>query len=138
MVEHVLKLNAGEDLLIAIDQYCRKYNIEAGYIATGVGSLSKVSFRKGYERTTLTLEGGYEMISLSGTLSQGGMHVHMAVSDESFNVKGGHVKMGTIVRTTAEIIIIQLDNHELHRHKENLEGFKELHIIRIDASCNTQ
>ena len=136
MIEHVLKLQAGEDILLAIEQYAHKHNIGAGYIATGIGSLSRVSFRKGYERTTVTLEGGFEMISLSGTLSTGGLHLHMAISDSNFNLKGGHVILGCIVRTTAEIVLVQLDHHELSRHKDNLRGYKELHIVKISSACS--
>lgn len=136
MIEHVLRLKPGEDLLVSIDKYIKKHQISAGFIATGVGSLSKVAFRKGYERTSLILEGGYEMISLSGTISIGGMHIHMAVSDQEFNVKGGHVKLGTIVRNTAEIVIIQLDNHELRRDKDNIHGHKELNIRKVTNICS--
>lgn len=136
MIEHVLKLKPGEDLLQAIDQYVKKNNIEAGYIATGVGSLSQVSFRKGYERTSVILKEGFEMISLSGTLSVGGMHIHMAISDQNFNVKGGHVRLGTIIRTTAEIVIIQLDNHELRRDLDEMGRHKELHITKASTSCS--
>lgn len=136
MIEHVLRLKPGEDLLIAIEQYAKKHNIEAGYIGTGVGSLSHVSFRKGYERTSVSFEGGFEMISLSGTLSVGGMHLHMAISDAQFNVKGGHVTLGCIVRTTAEIVIVQLDGHELRRHKDHVQGYKELHIVKISSACS--
>lgn len=136
MVEHVLKLKPGQDLLIELDKYCKKYNIEAGYIGTGVGSLSRVSFRKGYERTTLTLDGAFEMVSLSGTLSQGGMHIHMAISDEQFNVIGGHAKVGCIIRSTAEIVIIQLNDHQLRRHNQNVHGHKELHIVKVPVVCS--
>ncbi len=136
MIEHVLKLTPGEDLLIAMDHYCKKNNIESGYVATCVGSLSRIAFRKGYERTELILEGGFEIVSLSGTFSQGGMHIHMAVSDKDFNVKGGHAKVGCIVRSTAEIVIIQLDQHELRRHKDSAHGHKELHIVRRSNICS--
>ena len=136
MIEHVIKLKPGEDLLLAIDHYVSKHKIEAGYIATGVGSLSQVSFRKGFERTSVILDEGYEMISLSGTISVGGHHIHMAVSDRHFNVKGGHVRMGTIIRTTAEIVIIQLDNHELRRHKDELGTHKELHVTKVAITCS--
>lgn len=135
MIEHVLRLKPGEDLLLSIDKYVKKHQIEAGYIATGVGSLSKVAFRKGYERTSLIIEGGLEMISLSGTISIGGMHIHMAVSDQEFNLKGGHVKLGTIIRTTAEIVLIQLDHHELRRDKDNIHGHKELSIRKVPNIC---
>ncbi len=131
MVEHVLRLLPGEDLLETVDNYCKKYKIEAAFIGTCVGSLSQVSFRKGVTRHQLTLKGNYEIVSMEGTVSKGGNHIHASVSDLDFNVRGGHLMYGTVVQTTAELVIIELESYELSRSKDILSGFKSLKIREI-------
>ncbi len=133
MKEHVIRLLPGEDVLVGIDHYCFKHNIQSAYIASCVGSLSMVSFRKGYERTVFVQEGSFEIMSLNGTVSIGGNHIHMAVSKADFSVIGGHIKSGCIVRSTAEIVIVELENHELRRSKTEAHGYKELRIVRINT-----
>ncbi len=136
MVEHVLRLSPGEDLLGTIDAYCQKYHIEAGFIGTCVGSLSQVTFRKGVTRHLLTLNGSFEIVSMEGTVSKGGNHIHASISDLDFNVKGGHLMQGTIVQTTAEIVIIELESYELSRSKDILSGYKSLKVIQIREAKN--
>lgn len=136
MVEHVLRLLPGEDLLETVDDYCQKHNIEAAFIGTCVGSLSKVAFRKGVTRHKLTLRGNYEIVSMEGTVSKGGNHIHASVSDLDFNVKGGHLMYGTIVQTTAELVLIELESYELSRSKDIMSGYKSLKIREIRDAKN--
>ena len=133
MKEHVIKLVSKDDLVVELDQYCKKNNIEAAFIATCVGSLSRVIFRKGTTRDVLTLDDHVEIVSCEGTLSKTGMHIHMSVSDSDFQVRGGHIRSGSIVAGTAEIVIIELENFQLSRSPSDLKNFKELKIVRINA-----
>ena len=128
MVEHVLRLLPGEDFLETVDNYCLKQNIEAAFIGTCVGGLSQVTFRKGVTRERLTLKGNYEIVSMEGTVSKGGTHIHASVSDIDFNVRGGHLTYDTIVQTTAELVIIELESYELSRSKDLLSGYKSLKV----------
>ncbi len=128
MIEHVLRLLPGEDFLETVDAYCHKHNIEAAFIGTCVGGLSSVTFRKGVTRDRLTLQGSYEIVSMEGTVSKGGTHIHASVSDIDFNVRGGHLTYGTIVQTTAELVIIELESYELSRSKDLLSGYKSLKV----------
>jgi hypothetical protein len=50
--------------------------------------------------------GKFEIVSLSGTLSSSGHHVHMSIADCDGNVFGGHLMEGCLVRTTAEIVLV--------------------------------
>ena len=45
------------------------------------------------------------IVSMTGTLSRSGHHLHMSISDPECNVFGGHMLEGCIVRTTAEITL---------------------------------
>ncbi len=49
--------------------------------------------------------GELEILSLAGTLSPDGVHLHMAVADSSGTVIGGHLCAGSLVRTTAELVL---------------------------------
>lgn len=135
MQEHILKLLPGEDFIMSVFQYCKKHNIEGAYIGTCVGSFKRVVFRKGYDQTLFTLDGPFEIVSMEGTLSNKGMHIHTAVSDRNFKVYGGHIVSGTIVEHTAELIIIELSEHQLSRSKSNISGFKELQIQESSKAC---
>ena len=123
MKEHVVRLKPGEDFLEAISSYCSKHVIEAAYIGTCVGSLSTVTFRKGYTKTQMTLRGTYEIVSAVGTLSKGGHHIHMSVSDSDFQVLGGHIDRNTVVLTTVELVLIEF---ELVRTIDATTGYKTL------------
>ena len=135
MKEHVVRLLPGEDILERLEMYCRKFNIEAAYIATCVGSLSALKFRKGLDKKVLALTGNFEIVSMVGTLSKTYGHIHMSVSDTDFNVKGGHMTRGCIVHSTAEIVLVELEEHQLRRSKDEMSGYKELHIIRVNKVC---
>lgn len=137
MIEHVLRLLPGEDLLETVDTYCKKHQINAAYIGTCVGSLSQVVFRKGVTRHRLTLKGDFEIVSMVGTVSKGGNHIHASVSDLDFNVQGGHIMDGCIVQTTAELVIIELESYELSRSKDLLSGYKSLKIREIKEASNS-
>ena len=131
MKEHVLKLMPGDDFILQLDHYCKKYEIEAAYIGTVVGSLQKVSFRKGYNQVLSVMDGPFEVVSCVGTLSRNGMHIHLSVSDNEFKVHGGHVFKGCTVQSTLEVVIIELENHQLSRTKGEFTDFKELIISEI-------
>ena len=131
MKEHVIKVLPGEDLIIALDAYCKKHHIKAAYIATCVGSLSTVMCRKGRTKELFQMTGHFEIVSCVGTLSMQGMHIHMSVSNDDFAVFGGHVRPGSIVLGAAEIVLIELEHFELSRTQSDLKSFKELKIIRI-------
>ncbi|AMC93111.1 DNA-binding protein [Erysipelothrix larvae] len=133
MKEHVIRLMPGDDLIGALENYCQKYEIEAAYIGTCVGSLSQVRFRKGHSKTVNTIIGPLEIVSCVGTLSKGGNHIHASVSDEDFYVRGGHLVQGCIVQSTAEIVLVQLENYELSRSKD-VSGYKTLIINELQKS----
>ena len=138
MKEHIMRLMPGEDLILCIHNYCKKHGVKAGFIGTCVGSFQEVVFRKGYDHTLFTMDGPFEIVSMEGTVSTQGMHIHTAISDKSFKVYGGHLLSGSIVHTTAELVIIELENHELARSKGDLTGYKELKITEINNKCSDE
>ena len=73
-------------------------------------------------------QGHFEIVSLTGTLSINGSHLHMSVSDSTGRTFGGHLLEGNLVYTTAEIVIGT--SHELlfTREYDGTTEWKELQI----------
>jgi predicted DNA-binding protein with PD1-like motif len=71
----------------------------------------------------------FEILCLSGPLTQSGAHLHMAIADEHGHVVGGHVCYGNMVRTTAEVLLAQLTEWTLAREHDAKTGFNELVIL---------
>ncbi len=69
------------------------------------------------------------MLTLSGTLSTGGAHLHLSVSDETGRVIGGHLAYGCRVRTTAEILLAPLPDWRFSREPDPDTGYLEL-VVR--------
>jgi hypothetical protein len=73
------------------------------------------------------VQGPLEIVSLSGTVASfGGSHLHIAVSDDKGRVLGGHLKEGSIIRTTAEIVIGIMEGFAFHREIDPQTGYPEL------------
>ena len=129
MKHHVLRLTRGTDLRQGIEDYCQTNKIKAGGIVTCVGSLYHASIRLADGETVNQYDARYEIVSLTGTLSSNGSHFHISIANEDGNVIGGHVSYGCLVNTTAEIILVSLDDdYELSREFDEATGYNELVI----------
>jgi len=69
-----------------------------------------------------------EILSLSGTLSADGAHLHIAIADSSGAVIGGHLCSGSLVRTTAELVIGLLPEWQFRRERDPATSYPELAI----------
>lgn len=69
----------------------------------------------------------FEVLSLVGTLSSDGLHLHASLGDEEGEVRGGHL-IRAIVYTTAEIVIGDAPALTFSRDLDPRTGFKELAI----------
>lgn len=127
MKVHAVRLKPGQDLKLALQDYVKENKIKAGFILSCAGSLSKASLRFADE-THRQVTFDFEIITVSGTLSQDGLHLHMAVSDREGKVTGGHVKQGCIIKTTAEIILGEDESKIFSREFDFETKFKELRI----------
>lgn len=124
---HCFRLTQGSDLKKEIEEYTIKNKI-SGVILCSVGCLSKLTIRLADGKNILEKEGNFEIVSVTGTLSEDGVHIHISVSDELGNTLGGHLKDGCIVNTTAEIVIKVFDEIKLNREYDNNTGYCELII----------
>lgn len=131
MKPYVLRLRPGQDLKAAIDIFLVENEIAAGCIVTCVGSLRKASLRFANQETGTTLEGYFEIVSLTGVLSSSGSHYHIAVADEHGQVYGAHLLDGSEIYTTAEIVLLQVDEYKFERILDEESGYPELNPISI-------
>ena len=70
----------------------------------------------------------FEILSLQGTLSPDGAHLHISASDKDGKVWGGHLVDGCLIYTTAEILIAELTDYQFSRVQDKQTGFAELLI----------
>lgn len=70
--------------------------------------------------------GPLEIVSLCGSISADGAHLHMSVSNSSGEVVGGHVCAGCDVRTTVELLVAEVAGYTLSRELDPATGFREL------------
>ena len=119
------RLTKGMDLKEEIEKYSTNNNI-SGVLISSVGCLNKLVIRLADGESILKKDGNFEIVSITGTLSPNGVHIHISVSDEFGNTIGGHLKNGCIVNTTAEICLIVFENIKFGRKFDETTGYDEL------------
>jgi uncharacterized protein len=80
-----------------------------------------------------TWHGLFEIVALTGTLSQDGGHLHLAVADHQGRTLGGHLAEGCTVRTTAEVVLAADDRLVFAREHDPATGYDELVIRERDS-----
>jgi predicted DNA-binding protein with PD1-like motif len=121
-----LRLVLGDDLRTTLEDIARTRTPGAAFVLQGIGSLSVAQLRYAGADDPAELRGDLEILTLAGSLSPDGAHLHMSVSDRDGRVYGGHVAKGCIVRTTAEILVACLEEHQFSRETDPATGFPEL------------
>ena len=138
---HVLRLSPGDDLrsalVTAFAELSRVHGVKAGCVISCVGSLSRAVLRYAAEDRGTETFGPLELITLSGTLSTGGVHLHASIADAQGRMTGGHLMPGCVVRTTAEVVLALLPEWEFEREMDAATGFKELVVRRAWPSRAT-
>ena len=128
MKTYALRLCPDQDLREALDDFSNGYSIRAAVILTCVGSLKHAVLRMADENVIREFDEKFEIVSLVGTLSPDGNHIHMSLSDRGGKTIGGHLKKGCIIHTTAEIVIAECDGLSFSRECDARTGFDELVI----------
>ena len=127
-----LRLPPGADLRLALEAWMGEQQEQAGCLISAVGSLSLVQLRLAGATEATAIHGELEILSLSGTLSPDGSHLHIAVAGSSGTVIGGHLCAGSLVRTTAELVIGLLPEWRFRRELDPVTGHAELQISPQD------
>ena len=124
------RLKPGADLKNSIEVVVAEHSIRAGFIITCAGGLQQARVRmagaKPDSQNIQTFKADFEIVSLVGTISISGTHLHISFSDSKGNVIGGHLKEDTIIYPTAEIVLGIEETVEFVREMDIETGFKEL------------
>jgi predicted DNA-binding protein with PD1-like motif len=128
---HAFRLKPGEDLKAGIDSVVKRERISAGWIMTCVGSLTQTAIRYANQSGADSLSGHFEIVSLTGTVSVNGNHIHIAVSDSTGKTIGGHLMPGNTVYTTAEIVIGETKDLSFIREKDGTTPWPELQVRKV-------
>jgi predicted DNA-binding protein with PD1-like motif len=127
-----LRLKPGDDLRRELEAWMAEQQEQAGCVISAVGSLSLAQLRFAGAAEATAIRGELEILSLSGTLSPDGAHLHIAVAGSSGTVIGGHLCAGSLVRTTAELVIGLLPDWRFNRVLDPTTGDAELQISPQD------
>lgn len=129
-----LRLSPGDDLRASLEAAFRDRGLGAAFVLQGIGSLSAAQLRFAGLPEPTPLTGDLEILTLAGTLSLDGAHLHMSVSDAQGRVFGGHVAPGCVVRTTAEVLLALLPGQRFRREIDPSTGFAELVVRPADSA----
>jgi predicted DNA-binding protein with PD1-like motif len=125
---YAFRLKPGEDLQKGLEAMVQQNNINAGWINTCVGSLTDYKIRFANQPNADSGKGHFEIVSLVGTLSTNGSHIHLSISDSTGKTIGGHLMEGCKIYTTAEIVITASNRFDFNRIEDGTTPWKELQI----------
>ena len=128
---YVVRLDAGEKIVETLTALCERDAIGGGYFS-GLGAIAEAEIghfdpaSKDY--TWAKLSGPREIVSLHGNVTKVDgrpfIHAHIALGDEAFAVRGGHLKEA-VVSVTCEISLIRFRD-DIGRKKDAATGFLKL------------
>ena len=131
MKTHTFRLKPAQDLFDSIEAFVADKKIEAGCILSSVGSLTHATLRLANRSHYTEYEGHFEIVSMTGTVSTNGSHIHVSISDGDGVTIGGHLVSGCKIYTTAEIIIAEVNDVVYKRELiENDSGYEELVVYK--------
>ena len=122
------RLHRGDDLKRSIQDYAKKHGIKASVIVSGVGCLSRACIRDATGERSHTLAERLEIVSLTGTVGAERTHLHIALAREDLSVLGGHLLEGCTVNTTAEIVLLELEDVAFGAAYDADTGYDEITI----------
>lgn len=125
-----LRLLPGQDLRQALEKAAKQEWPLPAFVLAGIGSLDQCRLRFANEAIEASIPGPLEILTLSGSVSAAGAHLHMSVSDAEGRVYGGHVCHGNTIRTTGEVLLAQLPGWSMTREYDAVTGSNELLVAR--------
>lgn len=128
MQNYTFRLKSGQDLFDSIETFVKEKRIEAGCVLSGVGSLTYATIRLANREFSTAYDGHFEIVSITGTVSMYGSHLHISISDEDGRTIGGHFESGCKIYTTAEIVLAAFNNVVYKREFAEDSGYDELTV----------
>lgn len=123
-----LRLEPGTDLRLGLEALTRERGWPAAFVVAGIGSLRVTALRLADASAPTRLHEPVELLTLSGSLSPDGAHLHASVADAQGRVLGGHVAAGCEVRTTVELLLEVIESQAFAREHDARTGYAELKV----------
>jgi predicted DNA-binding protein with PD1-like motif len=97
---------------------------------SGIASLAVAQLRLAGRTEPSLLDRDLEILRLQGSLCLSGshIHIHITVADANGAVLGGHLCEGSVVRTTAQVLVARLPQWQLRRVLDPSTSCQELEI----------
>ena len=128
-----LRLKPGEDPMAALRDLQRRTGAQAMALVTCVGSLTRAMIRHANRSEGTEYRGHYEITSLVGTIDAQAEHLHLTIADPEGRAFGGHLLAGSSVYTTAEMVVLILDDLTFGRAPCPYSGYDELVVKESGA-----
>ncbi len=126
----VKRLLPGADYREELEKLISENGVRAATILCAVGSLRQAHLRMADAASGSSFDGPFEIVSCTGTLGIGGLHVHLSLSDKNGKTIGGHLLPGCIVLSTIELVAADF-SHEMSfdRQMDRVTGCRELVVV---------
>jgi uncharacterized protein len=122
------RLPPNSDIRLSLEALAKEQGWSAAFIISVVGSLKVARLRMAGASEVLIKQGPFEIFALTGTLAPSGAHLHIGLSDAEGSCIGGHLCHGSLIYTTAEVIIGFSEEHTFERVLDPQTGYPELTI----------
>ena len=133
MQDYTFRLKPGQDIFASIQAFAMEKQVKAGCLLSAVGSLTHLRLRLANRDFYSEYEGYFEIVSLTGTVSIYGSHLHLSVADETGRTIGGHLDSGCMIYTTAEIVLAVFRDVVYRREFSEDSGYEELVVDPLEA-----
>lgn len=145
-----IRLGPDEDVLPAMAAILDEHEIDHGVILGGVASLHHLTVRNIHrfpehwpittdDRRVTTVPGPLEILGMQGNVARrrdGDLVIHchldVSVGTPATVTYGGHVVENTIVATTCELYIAELEGTDVRRVRDEVTQADELHVEAAD------
>ena len=84
-----LRLHPGDDLRLRLEQAVGAAGWPGAFVVSGIGSLTVAVLRYAGAEQTTRIHADLELLSLAGSISADGAHLHAVVADAQGRVLGG-------------------------------------------------
>ena len=120
------RLHRGEDLLCAIRALAQEHHLQAAVVLSAVGCVSHARLRDASGVTVRAIDEPCEIVSLTGTVSEERIHLHISLSREDLTTLGGHLTEGCIINTTCELVLGELEGWRFGVEQDGETGYDEI------------
>ncbi|KAF2364457.1 PPC domain [Trinorchestia longiramus] len=145
---YAVRLRPGTEVTEALKRMAVEELPLGGCVLSCVGSVTEIILRFAAQHTeggnqvsrrpfweqVKTLKGHYEVLSLVGTITKDGLHLHTCLGDAEGNTVGGHVMGNMVTFTTMELVIGVMEQYSFTREMDQETGFDELVVTPVTKS----